>query len=130
KKKWLVLLFLPATFSRICPTEVIAFDKTLEEFTERNCEILVISTDSVHSLWQWQQVPKERGGVGDISIALLSDQNHYMSKDYGVLIEKAGIALRGTYIIDAEGTVQYQAIQNIVVGRSVLETLRLVEAFQ
>jgi alkyl hydroperoxide reductase subunit AhpC len=130
RKQWLFLLFIPAAFSFVCPTEVLAFHNTIDEFTERNCAIAFVSTDSKHSLWQWQQLPKKYGGLGKVKVPLLSDQSHQMSRDYGVLLEKSGMDLRGSYLIDPEGVVQQVTINNIAVGRSVLESLRLVEAFQ
>lgn len=92
--------------------------------------MVFVSTDSKRSLLQWQQIPKDQGGLGKVQIPLMSDQSHHMSRDYGVLVEKSGMALRGTYIIDPQGIIQHMTVQNVVVGRSVLEALRLVEAFQ
>jgi peroxiredoxin (alkyl hydroperoxide reductase subunit C) len=125
-----MLLFIPAAFSFICPTEVLAFHNCIDEFKERDCEIIFVSTDSKHCLWQWQHLPKSLGGLGGVRVILASDQNHQMSRDYGVLLEDKGMATRGMYIIDAEGIVQQVTINNIAVGRSVLEALRLVEAFK
>jgi peroxiredoxin (alkyl hydroperoxide reductase subunit C) len=134
----------------VCPTEVLAFQNCLDEFKERNTNIVFVSVDTKHSLWHWQNVPRQYGGLGQVDIALLSDPSHKMSKDYGVLIEKEGICLRGMFILDDKGIVQHVSsitltrplqefrnaniskitLNNVTVGRSVLEALRLLEAFQ
>ncbi|KAJ4298276.1 hypothetical protein N0V90_006176 [Kalmusia sp. IMI 367209] len=130
KKSWLILLFIPAAFSFVCPTEVLAFQNCLDEFKDRNCEVVFISVDTKHSLWHWQNVPRQYGGLGQVDMALLSDANHKMSRDYGVLIEEEGVCLRGMFIVDEESIVQQVTLNNLTVGRSVLEALRLLEAFQ
>lgn len=130
KKSWLIILFIPAAFSFVCPTEVLAFQNCLEEFKDRNCDVVFVSVDTKHSLWHWQNVPRQYGGLGQIDIALLSDANHRMSRDYGVLIESQGVCLRGMFILDEEAVVQQITLNNLTVGRSVLEALRLLEAFQ
>ncbi|KAH6625557.1 thioredoxin-like protein [Boeremia exigua] len=127
---WLLLLFIPAAFSFVCPTEVIAFQTCYEEFQERHCSIAFISVDTKHSLWHWQNVPRQYGGLGNIEIPLLSDATHKIGRDYGVLFEEEGVCLRGMFIIDGQGLVQQITLNNLTVGRSVLEALRLLEAFQ
>lgn len=106
KKAWLVILFIPAAFSFVCPTEVLAFQNCLEEFKDRSCDVVFVSVDTKHSLWHWQNVPRQYGGLGQVDIALLSDANHRMSRDYGVLIEDEGVCLRGMFILDDEAVVQ------------------------
>jgi alkyl hydroperoxide reductase subunit AhpC len=103
---WLILLFIPAAFSFVCPTEVLAFQNCLDEFKDRNCNVIFASVDSKHSLWHWQNVPRQYGGLGMIDIPLLSDVTHKLSRDYGVLVEEEGLSLRGMFIIDGEGIVQ------------------------
>ncbi|KAH5211510.1 hypothetical protein HBI62_201760 [Parastagonospora nodorum] len=127
---WLIILFIPAAFSFVCPTEVLAFQNCLDEFKDRNCSVIFISVDTKHALWHWQNVPRQYGGLGMIDISLLSDATHRISQDYGVLIEDEGISLRGMFIIDGEGIVQQITLNALTVGRSVLESLRLLEAFQ
>jgi len=127
---WLILLFIPAAFSFVCPTEVLAFQNCLDEFKDRNCSVVFVSVDTKHSLWHWQNVPRQYGGLGKIDIPLLSDANHHIARDYGVLIEEEGVSLRGMFILDGEGIVQQVTLNNLTVGRSVLEALRLLEAFQ
>lgn len=106
KNRWLILLFIPAAFSFVCPTEVLAFHNCLDEFNDRNCDVLFVSVDTQHSLWHWQNVPRRYGGLGQVNIALMSDASHKMSRDYGVLIEEEGICLRGMFILDDKGIVQ------------------------
>ncbi|KAF1961716.1 thioredoxin-like protein [Byssothecium circinans] len=136
---WLIILFISATFSFVCPTEVLAFQNCLEEFKDRNCEVVFVSVDSKHALWHWQNVPRTYGGLGLMGkegddgspcVSLLSDASHRMSRDYGVLIEEEGVCLRCMFILDGDGVVQQITINNLTVGRSVLEALRLLEAFQ
>jgi len=93
--QWLILLFIPAAFSFVCPTEVLAFQNCLDEFKDRGCAVAFVSVDTKHSLWHWQNVPQQYGGLGNINIPLLSDPSHKMSRDYGVLIESEGILLEG-----------------------------------
>lgn len=149
KNKWLTILFIPAAFSFVCPTEVLAFNNCIDEFTDRGCSLAFVSTDSKHTLWQWQHTPRNQGGLGPVSVPLLSDSSHKMSRDYGVLLEDQGVTLRGMFLLDQRGIIQHASnrhpnqtngvvlivlpqitINNLSVGRSVLETLRLVEAFK
>jgi alkyl hydroperoxide reductase subunit AhpC len=109
---WLIILFIPAAFSFVCPTEVLAFQNCLNEFKDRNCSVVFISVDTKHALWHWQNVPRQYGGLGMIDISLLSDATHRISRDYGVLIEEEGISLRGMFIIDGEGIVQQVSLSN------------------
>jgi alkyl hydroperoxide reductase subunit AhpC len=103
---WLILLFIPAAFSFVCPTEVLGFQNCLDAFKERNCNVVFVSVDTKHSLWHWQNVPRQYGGIGQIDVSLLSDATHRMSRDYGVLIEEEGVCLRAMFIVDGEGIVQ------------------------
>lgn len=130
KGKWVVLSFVPMAFTFVCPTEIIAFNDKLKEFREKGAELLYASTDSEYTLNAWNNTPTSDGGLGGVSIPLVADTNHTLSRDYGVLVEDAGIALRGTFIIDPEGVLQQASINNAPVGRNVNEFLRLVDAFQ
>lgn len=122
--KWVVLFFYPLDFTFICPTEITGFSKADNEFEKLNAKVLGVSTDSKHSHKAWL---KE---LGALKYPLLSDMNHKVSRDYGVLIEEEGIALRGTFIIDPEGKVRYALVHDNGVGRSVKETLRALQALQ
>jgi alkyl hydroperoxide reductase subunit AhpC len=103
---WLVMLFIPAAFSVVCPTEVLAFQSCYDEFRDRNCNVVFISVDSKQTLWHWQNTPQNHGGLGKADIPLLSDASRKIGKDYGVLIEEEGTFLRAMFIIDGEGIVQ------------------------
>ncbi len=125
KTKWLVLFFYPLDFTFVCPTEITAYSKEYDAFKTLNAELLAISVDSEHSHKAWIN-----SSLGKLNFPLASDLTKKTSKDYGVLIEDAGIALRGLFIIDPEGIVRYSVIHDLNVGRSVDETLRVLKALQ
>jgi peroxiredoxin (alkyl hydroperoxide reductase subunit C) len=130
KGKWLVLFFYPLDFTFVCPTEITALSDAAEEFKKLNCEIVGVSTDSVHSHKAWINTPKNDNGLGKLNFPLGADLTHVVSRDYGVLIEEEGIALRGLFIISPEGELKYGAVHHNDVGRSVEETLRVLQALQ
>jgi alkyl hydroperoxide reductase subunit AhpC len=130
KGKYLVLFFYPLDFTFVCPTEIIAFSDRVDEFKALNCELLACSVDSHFSHLAWTNVARNQGGIGEMRIPILSDLTKQMSRDYGVLLEDAGVALRGLFIIDDKGTLRQITINDLPVGRSVDETIRLVQAFQ
>jgi peroxiredoxin (alkyl hydroperoxide reductase subunit C) len=117
-------------FTFVCPTEIIAFSERVKEFKELNAEVVGVSVDSHFSHLAWVNTPRKSGGLGGIDYPLLADLTKQISKDYGVLLEKAGISLRGLFIIDPQGVVRQITINDLPVGRSVDETLRLIKAFQ
>jgi peroxiredoxin (alkyl hydroperoxide reductase subunit C) len=114
----------------VCPTEIIAFSERIADFTARGASVVFASTDSEYSLLAWTNASRKDGGLGKIDIPLLADKNHQISKDYGVLIEEEGIALRGLFLIDPNGVLRQITINDLPVGRSVDEALRLIDAFQ
>jgi alkyl hydroperoxide reductase subunit AhpC len=124
RDKWVVLFFYPLDFTFICPTEITEFSKRHKDFEELNAQVLGVSTDSVHSHKAWL---KE---LGNLNYPLLSDITHQVSRDYGVLLEEKGIALRGTFVIDTEGVLRYALYHDLGVGRSVKEVLRVLGALQ
>ncbi len=124
KTKWLVLFFYPLDFTFVCPTEIIGFSKRHDEFKQLNAEILGGSTDSVYSHKAWLK------DLGELKYPLFSDITRTVSRDFGVLLEEKGIALRGTFIIDPEGILRYALYQDSSIGRSITETLRVLEALQ
>ncbi|XP_066298263.1 peroxiredoxin-1-like [Branchiostoma lanceolatum] len=130
KGKYLVIFFYPLDFTFVCPTEIIAFSDRVEEFKKISCEVVAVSTDSQFSHLAWTNTPRKQGGLGKMQIPILSDKAMTISKDYGVLMEDEGIAFRGLFIIDDKGTLRQITINDLPVGRSVDETLRLVQAFQ
>lgn len=128
--KWVLLAFIPLAFTFVCPTEIIAYSDAVKKFADKNTEVLFASTDSEYSLLAWTNVARKDGGLGPVNIPLIADTNHTLAKDYGVLLEDEGIALRGIFLIDPKGTLRQITINDLPVGRSVDESLRLVEAFQ
>eukprot|EP00824_Muranothrix_gubernata_P016796 TRINITY_DN34553_c0_g1_i1.p1 TRINITY_DN34553_c0_g1~~TRINITY_DN34553_c0_g1_i1.p1 ORF type:complete len:206 (-),score=66.21 TRINITY_DN34553_c0_g1_i1:79-672(-) len=130
KGKFLVLFFYPLDFTFVCPTEIIAFSDRVEEFRKIGCEVAAVSVDSEYTHLAWVNTSRAEGGLGKMNIPLIADLTKKISKDYGVLIEEAGVALRGLFIIDDKGMVRQITINDLPVGRSVDETLRLVQAIQ
>nr|XP_034313741.1 peroxiredoxin isoform X1 [Crassostrea gigas] len=130
KGKYLVLFFYPLDFTFVCPTEIIAFSDRVEEFRAINCEVVACSTDSVFSHLAWINTPRKQGGLGNMKIPLLADKTMEISRAYGVLKEDDGISFRGLFIIDDKGNLRQITMNDLPVGRSVDETLRLVQAFQ
>jgi peroxiredoxin 2/4 len=106
KNRWLVLAFVPMAWTFVCPTEIIAFSDAASQFTSRDTSVVFASTDSEYSLLAWASTPRKSGGLGGVNVPLLSDKNHKLSRDYGVLIEDEGIALRGLFLIDPKGLIR------------------------
>jgi len=130
KGKYLVFFFYPLDFTFVCPTEIIAFSDRAEEFRAINCEVVACSTDSHFSHLAWVNTPRKQGGLGNMNIPLLADKTGEISKQYGVYKEDEGVAFRGLFIVDDKGNLRQITINDLPVGRSVDETLRLVQAFQ
>jgi peroxiredoxin (alkyl hydroperoxide reductase subunit C) len=128
--KWLVLLFYPLDFTFVCPTELTTFSDRYEDFQGIGAEVIGVSTDSVHSHRAWLKTPKDKGGVEGLRYPLAADITKGVSRDYGVLIEDKGIALRGLFVIDPEGVLRYKVVHDLNVGRSAEETLRVIQALQ
>ncbi|MBP1993587.1 peroxiredoxin [Paenibacillus eucommiae] len=130
KGKWLVLFFYPLDFTFVCPTEITALSDASAQFRDLKTEILGVSTDSKHSHRAWINTPVNDNGLGKLNFPLAADLTKSVARDYGVLIEEEGIALRGLFIIDPEGELKYQVVNHNDVGRSVEETLRVLQALQ
>jgi len=128
--KYTILFFYPLDFTFVCPTEIIAFDKHLEEFKKLGCELIGASIDSQFSHWAWKNTPVEKGGIGPIRYPLVADITKQISRDYGVLLDEGGVALRGLFLIDKEGVVRHAVINDLGLGRSVEEALRVLKALQ
>ena len=128
KGKWAVVFFYPLDFTFVCPTEILAFSDRLKEFHDVGAAVYGISVDSQYTHLAWTNTPRNAGGIQGLKYPLLADLCKKTAADYGVL--KDGVALRGLFIIDPDGVVQQATINNLSVGRSVDETLRLVKAFQ
>jgi len=130
KGSYVILFFYPLDFTFVCPTEIIAFNDRAREFEELNCKVLACSTDSHFSHLAWTNVPRKKGGLGNMQIPIIADKTMEISKKYGVLKEDEGVSFRGLFIIDDKGVLRQITINDMPVGRSVGETLRLVKAFQ
>ncbi|KAI1854999.1 hypothetical protein JX265_012354 [Neoarthrinium moseri] len=129
--QWVVLLFYPMDFTFVCPTEIIQYNDALARFRAINTSVLALSTDSHYSHLAWQTQPRKQGGLGpDLQLPLVADRSQKISRDYGVLLEDEGVALRGLFIIDPKGVLRQITVNDLPVGRNVEETIRLVEAFQ
>jgi peroxiredoxin (alkyl hydroperoxide reductase subunit C) len=130
KGKWLILLFYPLDFTGVCSTDLRHFSDRFDEIMSLGADILGVSTDSVHSHRAWLRSPKENNGLGDIRYPIASDAGGRLARQYNILIEEANIALRGLYVIDPEGMLQYSVVNTPAIGRSVDETLRVLQALQ
>ncbi|SHK33474.1 peroxiredoxin [Paramaledivibacter caminithermalis] len=130
KGKWLVLFFYPLDFTFVCPTEITGFSTKYEDFKKLNADILAVSTDSIYSHKAWMNLSPNEGGLGRLKFPIASDITHKVSRDYGVLVEEEGIALRGLFIIDPDGVIKYSVIHDLNVGRSTDEVLRVLKALQ
>jgi len=129
KGKYVLLFFYPLDFTFVCPSEILAFDKRLEEFKQRNCEVIGVSVDSHYTHWAWRNTPVEKGGIGNIRYPLVSDLTKQISRDYGVLLNEA-VALRGLFIMDRDLIVRHILVNDLPIGRSVDEALRVLDAIQ
>lgn len=127
--KYVLLFFYPLDFTFVCPSEILAFNKAVQEFSENNCQLIGISIDSHFSHLAWKNTKVSEGGIGDIAYPLVSDLNKSISRAYEVLLD-AGIALRGLFLIDREGIVRHQVVNDLPLGRSVNEALRVLYALQ
>jgi peroxiredoxin 2/4 len=128
KGKKVLLFFYPLDFTFVCPTEIITFDKKIEEFKKRGVQVLGASIDSHFSHLAWRQTARKEGGIGEIRFPLIADLTKDISRAYGVLLENGGIALRGTFLIDEEGVLRHQTINDLPLGRNVDESIRMVDA--
>ncbi|KZC11153.1 PREDICTED: peroxiredoxin-like [Dufourea novaeangliae] len=131
KGKYVVLFFYPLDFTFVCPTELIAFSEKISEFKALNTQVIGVSTDSHFSHLAWINTSRKQGGLGgNLGYPLLSDFKKEISNKYSVLLQESGVALRGLFIIDREGILRQLSVNDLPVGRSVEETLRLIKAFQ
>ena len=128
--KYVVLFFYPLDFTFVCPTELHAFQEKLDTFRQLNTEVLGVSVDSAHCHHAWLRTPKNSGGIQGVTYPLIADINKTIARDYDVLLNDAGVALRGAFLIDKEGIVQHQTVNNLPLGRNVDEFVRLTESLQ
>ncbi|HLO27108.1 MAG TPA: peroxiredoxin [Geobacteraceae bacterium] len=127
--RYVVLFFYPLDFTFVCPSEILAFNKRLDEFKKRNCEVIGVSVDSKFTHLAWKNTPVENGGIGNIQYPLVQDLNKAIAKSYGILFNEA-VALRGLFLIDTKGIIRHSVINDLPLGRSVGEALRMVDALQ
>ena len=130
KGKYVVLFFYPLDFTFVCPTEILEFNRKLAEFEKRGVQVIGCSTDSHFSHLAWKNQDVKIGGIGNIQYPLVSDFSKSISRDYGVLLEDDGVALRGSFLIDKEGVLQHSVINNLPLGRNIDEMIRMVDALQ
>jgi len=130
KGKYLVFFFYPMDYTFVCPTEILAFSDRAMDFRKINCEVVAASTDSQYCHLAWVSTPKDEGGLGPLKIPLVADKNCQIARKYGIYKEDEGISYRGLFIIDGEQKLRQITINDLPVGRSVDETLRLVQALQ
>ena len=129
KGKNILFFFYPLDFTYVCPTELHAFQEKLAEFRHRDCEVVGCSIDSVFSHLAWLNTPKAKGGIKGVQYPLVTDINKTIARDYDVLMEEEGIALRGLFLIDKHGIVRSQVVNDLPLGRSVDEALRTLDAW-
>ena len=123
-----ILFFYPLDFTFVCPSEIISFNNKLSEFKSRNVEVIAVSVDSKFSHLAWKNTPVNNGGIGKVQFPIVSDLTKQIARNYDVLIESAGVALRGTFLIDKNGVVRNQVVNDLPLGRSIDEALRIVDA--
>jgi len=125
-EKGAVLFFYPLDFTFVCPSEIIAFDHRLEEFTSRGVNVIGVSVDSQFSHFAWKSTPVNQGGIGQVRYPLVADLNKQIARDYDVLLNES-VALRGSFLIDADGTVRHAVINDLPLGRNIDEMIRMVD---
>lgn len=142
-KKYVVFFFYPADFTFVCPTELMAFQEHLKEFEDRNCAVIGCSVDSAYSHWKWLQTKREEGGIQGVTYPIVSDFAKTISRNFDVLageyeytdegdieFKGAPVAYRGLFLMDKKGIVRHQVINDLPLGRSVEEALRMLDALQ
>ena len=127
--KYVVLFFYPLDFTFVCPSEIIAFDHALARFKEKNTEVIGVSVDSHFTHLAWKNTPREKGGIGNVQYPLVSDLTKEIARSYGVLLNES-VALRGLFLIDKEGVIRHALINDLPLGRSVEEVVRMLDALQ
>ncbi len=129
-EKGTVLFFYPLDFTFVCPSEIIAFDHRLDEFTSRGVNVIGCSVDSHFTHLAWKNTPVDKGGIGQVRYPLVADLTKSIARDYDVLLEDAGVALRGSFLIDTDGTVRHAVINDLPLGRNIDEMIRMIDAMQ
>lgn len=130
KNKYALVFFYPLDFTFVCPSELIALDHAIPEFKARNVEVMSVSIDSQFTHNAWRNTPIDRGGIGPVKYTMVADVAHTIARSYGVEHPEAGVALRGAFIINDKGVVRSEIINDLPLGRSISEILRLIDALQ
>uniref|UniRef100_UPI00404744FC peroxiredoxin n=1 Tax=Shewanella sp. TaxID=50422 RepID=UPI00404744FC len=130
KGKPAVIFFYPLDFTFVCPSELIAFDHRMEEFTKRGVEVIGVSIDSQFTHNAWRNTPVEKGGIGQVKYTLVADVKHEICKAYDVEHPEAGVAFRGSFLVDKESQVRHQVVNDLPLGRNVDEMIRMIDALQ
>lgn len=125
-EKGTVLFFYPLDFTFVCPSEIIAFSKRVKDFEERGVNVIGVSVDSQFSHFAWRETPVNQGGIGRVNMPLVADLTKSISSDYDVLLD-GGVALRGSFLIDADGTIRHAVINDLPLGRNIDEMVRMVD---
>ncbi|MBI2870784.1 MAG: peroxiredoxin [Candidatus Omnitrophica bacterium] len=128
--KYVLLFFYPLDFTFVCPTEITAFSDRIQDFEKRGVQVLAVSVDSHYTHLAWVRTPRKQGGLGQVQYPIVADLNKQISREYGVLLEGMGVALRGLFLIDREGAIRHMVVNDLPLGRSVDETLRMIDALQ
>jgi peroxiredoxin (alkyl hydroperoxide reductase subunit C) len=127
--QYVLVFFYPLDFTFVCPSEILAFNRQVDDFKTKNCAVLGISVDSVYTHLAWKNTPVDQGGIGPIQFPLVSDISKSISEDYDVLLED-GISLRGLFLIDKDGVIRHELVNDLPLGRNVEEALRVIDALQ
>lgn len=130
KGKYALVFFYPLDFTFVCPSELIALDKRMDEFKQRGVEVISVSIDSQFTHHAWRKTPVAKGGIGEVKYTMVADINHSICQAYGVEHPEAGVALRGAFIIDKQGVVRSQIVNDLPLGREMEELIRLIDALQ
>ncbi|MGD8885850.1 MAG: peroxiredoxin C [Gammaproteobacteria bacterium] len=128
--KYAVIFFYPLDFTFVCPSELIAFDHRLNEFKSRNVEVIGVSIDSHFTHNAWRNTPVKNGGIGPVKYSLVADMTHAVCKAYDVETPDGAVAFRGSFLIDKEGVVRHQVVNDLPLGRNIDEMLRMIDALQ
>ena len=126
--KYVVLFFYPLDFTFVCPSEIIAFDQALDNFREKNAEVIGVSVDSHFTHLAWKNTPRDKGGIGNVQYPMVADITKDIARAYGVLLNES-VALRGLFLIDKEGIIRHALVNDLPLGRNVDEALRMLDAW-
>jgi len=126
-EKGAVVFFYPMDFTFVCPSEIIAFDKRYDEFKARGIEVIGVSCDNQFSHFAWKETPANKGGIGQVRFPLVADMTKSIARGFDVLLEDAGVALRGSFLLDKDGTVRHAVINDLPLGRNIDEMIRMVD---